>query len=76
MKNIGPHGSPESTAPFAVTSDWGRFALGYALLWGTLLLMSEAGAGDLAAALAVTIAGGMTVVAGANVTHNLGLGKG
>ncbi len=74
MKNIGLGGAAESSAPFNMTSDWGRFALGFGILWGTLLLLSEAGGGDLAAALAVTIAGGMTVVAMANVTHNLGLG--
>lgn len=42
---------------------FGLWALAYAGLWGILIVMVEAGAGDLAAALAVLIAGGMTVLA-------------
>ncbi len=63
------------SAPFNITSDWGKWALGFGLLWFLLALMVEAGAGELAAAIAVLVAGGMTVVAADRVTQNLGIGR-
>lgn len=51
-------------APFVLSAgSFQLWAIAYAGLWGLLLIMVEAGAGDLAAALAVLIAGGMTVLA-------------
>lgn len=60
-----------NNAPFELPGgSFAMFALGYAALWGLLLLTVEAGGGDLAAALAVLIASGMTVVAAQNVISN------
>jgi hypothetical protein len=61
----------QADAPFTLEAgSFGLWALGYAGLWGLLLLLTEAGGGDLAAALAVLIASGMTVVAAQNILSN------
>ena len=58
-------------APFEIKSgSFGLWALAYAGLWGLLLVLVESGGGDLAAALAVLIAGGMTVLAADNIRKN------
>jgi hypothetical protein len=59
-------------APFSLKADsFELWALGFFGLWGLLLLLVELGGGDLAAALAVLIAGGMTVLALDTVRGNL-----
>lgn len=56
-------------------TDWRRFLIGYAGLWALFAWMDDSGPGpsELAAALAVTIAGGATVLYGPSVLHNVGL---
>lgn len=63
-----------NNAPFDPGSNFGKWAIGYGALWVVLVMAVETGAGELAAALAVLIAGGMTVVAGDTVIKNLGMG--
>lgn len=59
-----------SDAPFEIPGGWGVFALGFGALWAILIAMVETGAYDLAAALAVLIAGGMGVFAADKVIAN------
>ncbi|MBI3936920.1 MAG: hypothetical protein HY323_08080 [Betaproteobacteria bacterium] len=64
-------GPGSGNAPFEIASgSFGLWALGYAALWGLLILMVEAGGGDLAAALSILVASGMTVIAAENVIGN------
>jgi hypothetical protein len=60
----------ESNAPFQIPSGGPVFALGFIALWAILIAMVEAGAGDLAAALAVLIAGGLFAVAAPKLVAN------
>ncbi len=64
-----------TSGPFNVSTNWGKWAIGYGVLWFVLIFAVETGAGEPAAALAVLIAGGMTVMAGDTVTRNLGFGR-
>ena len=60
-----------SNAPFELKSgSFGMWALAYGGLWFLLVLLVESGGGDLAAALAILIASGMTVVAAQNIIAN------
>ncbi len=63
-----------NNGPFVPASNFGKWAIGYGALWVVLILAVETGAGELAAAIAVLVAGGMTVVAGDTVIKNLGMG--
>ena len=64
----------QSNAPFDIKAGFGTFALGYGALWLILISMVEFGAGDLAAALALLIASGATVVGMQTALGNLRLG--
>lgn len=60
-----------NSAPFTLTAgSFGLWAAGFGGLWFLLVLLVEAGGGDLAAALAILIASGMTAVAAQNVLAN------
>lgn len=58
---------------FTLVGRFAPFALGYGALWFTLVLMVEAGGEELATALAVLIAAGMTAVSAEKVIANLRL---
>lgn len=58
--------------PFQQATDVGKWAVGFGALWFVLIFAVDAGAGEVAAALAVLIAGGVTVVALDTVINDLG----
>jgi len=66
--------SNEKAKPLEPSSEWGKFALGYGLLWVILIAGMDLGWGKLTSALALLIAGGAAVVYGPKALENLGLG--
>lgn len=67
----GSTGTP--TPSIAADTNWERFAVGIGALWVILLALTEAGADELAEALALVIAGSSTALYLPKAIENLGL---